>query len=174
MNTVLMSPMFGPRLLLSGVVTGRPVTDFPGMGAVAGEEPGAEVGLGRRGESGMESARRIEGETATRAGTGAGPGPSLHCTMCGHCAKVCPGNAIGPEGVDLFRCRTISAVIPSLLIPAVKWMLGRRMLLSAMAPLAPLIARTATIRCSRCVTECPNFEGAERDPAGKSTENPPP
>jgi ferredoxin len=170
MNTVLMSPRFGPRLLLSGVVTGRAVTDFPGIGAVAGKEPGAEVGSVRREESGVESARGIEGETATLAGTGTGPEGSLRCTMCGHCAKVCPGNAIGPEGVDLFRCRTISAVIPSLLIPAVKWILGRRMLLSIAAPLAPLVARVATIRCSLCVTECPNFEGAE----GKKTTGQPP
>jgi hypothetical protein len=31
--------------------------------------------------------------------------------------------------------------------------------LKCMAPLAPWIARTATIRCSLCVTECPNYSG---------------
>ena len=130
MNTVLMSPRFGLRLLLSGVVTGKQVTEFPDAwsGAAAGSPVGTEE--------------------------------SLKCSMCGNCAKICPGRAIGPEGVDAFRCRTISAVIPSLLVPAVKWMLGRRMLLSVMAPLAPWIARTATIRCSLCVTECPNFTSA--------------
>jgi epoxyqueuosine reductase len=130
MNTVLMTPRFGPRLLLSGVVTGKQVTEFPDAwsGAAAGSPVGTEE--------------------------------PLKCTICGKCAKICPGRAIGPDGVDAFRCRTISAVIPSLLVPAVKWMLGRRMLLSVMAPIAPLIARIATIRCSLCVTECPEFAGA--------------
>ena len=167
MNTVLMSPRFGPRLLLNGVVTGRPVTEFPGTGAGIGKEPGAEVGFGRGGESGMKSGSGIGGETAHGAGTRTGPEGSLHCTMCGKCAKICPGGAIGPEGVDVFRCRTIRAFVPPVLVPTVKWMLGRRMLLSVMAPLAPLVARVATIRCSLCVTECPNFEGANWKKTGQ-------
>jgi ferredoxin len=160
MNTVLMSPRFGPRLLLSGVVTGRPVTDFLGIRADTGKEPGTDIGFDRSGESGVASGGGIEGETAARAGTDAGTEGSLKCRMCGKCATICPGRAIGPEGVDAFRCRTISAVIPSLLVPAVKWMLGKRLLVSVMAPFAPWIARIATIRCSLCVTECPNFAGA--------------
>jgi epoxyqueuosine reductase len=125
-NTVLLNPRFGPRLLLSGVVTGRQVRESCQTENSAG---GKEV---------------------------------LACTDCGRCIRVCPGGALGPEGADAFRCRTVSAWVPLILVPAVKWMLGRTMVLKCMAPLAPWIARTATIRCSLCVTECPNFSGDRR------------
>ena len=198
MNTVLMNPRFGPRLLLSGVVTGQPVEQFPGIicetgkktiaaddgvGTWAGEVPVSGAGPIRETEIGvsaaMETSRiggpvsRAAGQTTIGTGTvaaneaihetgsGMAPEDSLRCTMCGKCTKICPGGAIGPEGVDVFRCRTIRAFVPPVLVPAVRWMLGRRMLLSIAAPLSPLVARVATIRCSLCVTECPNFEGAE-------------
>jgi len=51
--------------------------------------------------------------------------------------------------------------VPSPVIPAVKWLLRRQLLLRSIAPLAPLVARTATIRCSLCVTGCPKFPGVE-------------
>ena len=122
-NTVLFNPRFGPRLLLSGVVTGRRIQES---------------------QEAERYAERKEDPT---------------CTGCGRCIKVCPQEALGPDGVDAFRCRTVSAWVPPVLVPAVKWMLGRTLLLKCMAPLAPLIARTATIRCSLCVTECPNYSG---------------
>jgi epoxyqueuosine reductase QueG len=122
-NTVLLTPRFGPRLLLSGVVASCRVS-----------------------ESGQ--AKSSTGKQEARA-----------CTGCERCIKVCPGGALGPEGVDAFRCRTVSTWVPPFLVPAVKWMLGRTIVLKCIAPLAPWIARTATIRCSLCVTECPNFSG---------------
>jgi epoxyqueuosine reductase QueG len=79
------------------------------------------------------------------------------CTGCGRCIKVCPERALGPEGVDTFRCRTVSAWVPPFLVPFAKWMLGRTLVLKCLAPCAPWIARTATIRCSLCVTECPIY-----------------
>jgi epoxyqueuosine reductase QueG len=122
-NTVLLSPRFGPRLLLDGVVTAN-----------------------RAGESGQlqRSAKREEAPV---------------CTGCGHCISVCPEGALGPEGVDTFRCRTVHAWVPTVLVPAITWMVGQTIVLKCMAPLAPWIARTATIRCSLCVTKCPNFSG---------------
>jgi epoxyqueuosine reductase len=122
-NTVLFNPRFGPRLLLSGVVTSRHV----------------------------QKTRKTE--------TIEGKNEILACTGCGRCIRVCPEGALGPDGADAFRCRTVSAWVPPVLVPAVKWMLGRALLLKCLAPLAPSIARTATIRCSLCVTECPNFSG---------------
>jgi len=122
-NTVLFNPRFGPRLLLSGVVTGRRVLDSRQA------EPCAE---------------REE---------------APNCTGCGRCINVCPGGALGPAGADAFRCRTVSAWVFPVMVPAVKWILGRTLFLKCVAPLAPWIARTATIRCSLCVTECPNYSG---------------
>jgi epoxyqueuosine reductase len=124
-NSVLLNPRFGPRLLLSGVVTGRQV---------------------------------VESQPTERDAVGK---DSLTCSGCGHCIRVCPQGALGPDGIDTFRCRTVSAWVPPVLVPAAKWMLERTLLLKCMAPLAPWIARTATIRCSLCVTECPNFSGNE-------------
>ena len=122
-NSVLLNPRFGPRLLLSGVVTGRQVEE---------SQPTERDAVGK---------------------------DSLACSGCGRCINVCPGGALGPEGIDAFRCRTVSAWVPPILVPAAKWVLGQTLLLKCMAPLAPWIARTATIRCSLCVTECPNFSG---------------
>jgi epoxyqueuosine reductase len=130
-NTVLLTPRFGPRLLLSGVVTARPLADYG---------PG------------------------DRAGMEASPEGSLLCTGCERCIRVCPGGAIGPDGVDAFRCRTVRAWVPPLLVPSVTWLLGRKILQKIAAPLAPWIARVATIRCSLCVTECPNFAGSNSPP----------
>jgi epoxyqueuosine reductase len=120
-NTVLFNPRFGPRLLLSGVVTSR------------------HVQRSRKTEN-------IEGKNEV-----------LACTGCGRCIRICPEGALGSADVDAFRCRTVSAFVPPGLVPAVKWMLGRMLVLKCLAPLAPWIARTATIRCSLCVTECPNL-----------------
>lgn len=187
MNTVLLSPRFGPRLLLSGVVTGRPVEEFAravvppggvsttgvgkkieaGKGHGPGSEPGEKPGSLSVGGPGEPPGTGIRGKdvAVTGAGTDVETEGSLKCTMCGKCARICPGGAIGPEGVDVFRCRTIRAFVPPVLVPTVKLMLGRRLLLSVMAPLAPLVARGATIRCSLCITECPKFEGAEKKEA---------
>jgi epoxyqueuosine reductase len=123
-SSVLISPLYGPRLLLLGVVTNRTVN---------------ESGSGDK--------------TPVSAGT---PGLGL-CTGCKRCFKVCPGGAFGPDGVDAFRCRTVRAWVPVFLVPVVKWMLTRQLLLKCGAPLAPWIAQMATIRCSLCVTECPWF-----------------
>ena len=125
-NTLLLTPRFGPRLFLSGVVTARPAP-----------------GSGQAGKEGFPL-----------------------CTECGRCIRVCPQGALGPDGVDPFRCRTVSAWVPPALVPAVLWMLSRQLFLRCIAPLAPVIARGATIRCSLCATECPNFPGDEgRDPS---------
>ena len=124
-NTVLLTPRFGPRLLLSGVVSGRRIQES------------------RQGES---SAGRKEAPL---------------CKGCGRCIRACPGGALGPEGVDAFRCRDVSAWVPPILVPAAKWILGRSIVQKCMAPLAPWFARRATMPCSLCVTECPNFSGDE-------------
>jgi len=120
-STVLLTPRFGPRLLLSGVVTGRGVQkSLPDESTAGGKE-------------------------------------AMACTGCGRCITVCPGGALGPEGVDAFRCRTVSTWVPPVLVPAAKWILKQKVVQRCMAPLAPWIARMATIRCSLCVTGCPNF-----------------
>jgi epoxyqueuosine reductase len=121
-STILLSPRFGPRLLLSGVVSGLPLEEY---------SPGDRAGLN----------------------TGSGD----LCTGCNRCAQVCPEKSIGPEGVDVFRCRTVRAWIPPTIVPAMKWLIGRTFLQAAVAPFAPHIARTATIRCSMCVTGCPRL-----------------
>lgn len=127
-SSILLSPLYGPRLLFSGVVTSRPVSELP-----HGDEISVSIGT---------------------------PDPGL-CTGCKRCINMCPGGAFGPEGVDVFRCSTVRTWISPPIVPIVKWMLKRQLLLKCAAPLAPWIARMATIPCSLCVTECPLFEGSE-------------
>jgi epoxyqueuosine reductase len=126
-SAVLLSPRFGPRLLLSGVVTGCRVRKSLPVESSAGRKE------------------------------------ATNCTGCGRCINVCPGGALGPDGVDSFRCRTVSAWVPPVLVPAAKWILGQPVVQKCISPLAPWIARMATIRCSLCVTGCPNFSGDERE-----------
>ena len=114
-STLLLTPQFGPRLVLGGVVTAR---------------------------------------SAQKSGGFERPESSL-CTGCERCIRACPGHAIGRDGVDAFRCQSISAWIPRCLVPAAKWMLRRTLLLHFVAPLVPWIARHAAMPCSLCVTECP-------------------
>jgi len=125
-SSVLLSPRFGPRLLLSGVVIGLALEKF---------SPEDRVGP----DMGFENL----------------------CIGCERCIRACPGNAIGPEGVEAFRCRSLRAWIPPPLVPVAKWLIGRTFPQGAAAPLAPHVARLGTIRCSLCVTECPTFSGKE-------------
>lgn len=117
-NTLLITPQFGPRVLLAGVVTDRPA----------------------------RKTGRCEREDIPL------------CTGCMSCVRVCPTKALGPDGVDAFRCRDVSEWVPPFLVPAVKWLLRREELLRCVAPLAPWVGKAASISCSLCVTECPLFE----------------
>lgn len=126
-STLLLNREHGPRLILSGVVTGR--SDL------------------------LKTADRQE---RTDTEDTASQRQDI-CTGCRRCIKACPAGAIGPDGVEVFSCRMISPWVPGPVVPIAKWLIGRQLLLRCMAPLAPWIAKTATIRCSRCVTECPVF-----------------
>jgi epoxyqueuosine reductase len=117
---ILLSPRFGTRLVLSGVVTAM-------NGVIPRTTPVADL-----------------------------------CRNCGLCVRACPGRAIGPDGVDAFRCWNVSPWVPPSWVPFGKWLLRRKTLQRLAAPLAPVIARHATMRCNRCVTVCPNFRGGEQ------------
>lgn len=133
-SSLLITPQYGPRVFLSGVVTGREV---PVSGDTDTSVPGTP-----------------HGETGAEAPS---PAPPL-CTGCGLCIKNCPGNAFGPDGkVDAFRCMTIRPWVPPVFVPLVKWLLRRPLFLRCAAPFAPYIARVATMPCSECVTGCPRF-----------------
>ncbi len=132
-NTLLLNPEHGPRLLLSGVVAGE--SNIINTNSVQKQENAEDQG---------------------------NQNPDI-CIGCGHCIKACPAGAIGPDGVEVFSCRMISPWVPGPVVPIAKWLIGRQLLLRCMAPIAPFIAKTATIRCSRCVTECPVFRGSEKE-----------
>ena len=129
-SSLLITPQYGPRVFLSGVVTGR-------------EVPGP-----KNSDAGRETAAPVSPES---------PAPPL-CTGCGLCIKNCPGTAFGPDGrVDAFRCMTIRPWVHPVVVPVAKWVLGRPILLRCVAPLAPCIAHVATMPCSECVTGCLRF-----------------
>ena len=137
------------------------------QGVVRLKQIAAAGGLGEIGKNTLLLNRRfgprlllggvVTAEPASVSGTAAA---APLCTGCGACIRACPNGAIGPEGVDAFRCRTVRAWVPSPVVPAAKWLLRRQFLLRGVAPLAPAVARAATIRCSLCVTGCPAFQGA--------------
>jgi epoxyqueuosine reductase QueG len=83
------------------------------------------------------------------------------CGSCGRCVKACPAGAIGPDGVDAFRCRNLSSFLPVLLVPAAKWVLDRKSLQRLVAPFAFPLSRFVPVRCSLCVTVCPCFRTGE-------------
>ena len=118
-SSLLISPRYGTRLVLSGIVT------------------------------------------EMEAGHFKTPLSADYCRNCGRCARSCPGGAIGPEGVDVFRCRNISPWIPSPLVPAATWMLSHESIQRLAAPFASWVARHASMRCSLCVTVCPRFRAGE-------------
>ncbi len=118
--------------------------------------------------AGVVTGRQVPSDVhPNREAPGALDAKEFRCTGCGLCIRICPEGAVQTDRVDAFRCRTIRAWVPPPLVPAVKFLLERALLLKTMAPLAPWIARTATIRCSLCVTECPKFS-----PVGQTEKNP--
>ncbi len=131
-NTLLLNAEHGPRLLLSGVVAGE--SNSINTNSVQKQENAEDQG---------------------------NQNPDI-CIGCGKCINACPAGAIVPDGVEVFSCRMISPWVPGPVVPIVKWLIGRQLLLRCMAPIAPFIAKTATIRCSRCVTECLVFGGSEK------------
>lgn len=134
-SSLLITPHYGPRVFLSGVVTVRLP---PQSGQKNRPVPAVN-------------------DTGPAATKPASPVPPL-CTGCGLCIKNCPGAAFGPDGrVDAFRCRTIRPWVPPVVVPVAKWLLGRPLFLRCIAPFAPCIARFATMPCSECVTGCPRF-----------------
>jgi epoxyqueuosine reductase QueG len=46
------------------------------------------------------------------------------CGNCRRCVRSCPGGAIGPDGVNVFRCRNISPWVPAPFVPAVIWLMS--------------------------------------------------
>lgn len=132
-STLLLNREHGPRLLLSGVIAGE--SNLIKTNGVLKQE---------------------------NANDQANQNPDI-CIGCGRCIRACPAGAIGPDGVEVFRCRMISPWVPGPVVPIAKWLINRQLLLRLMAPIAPFIAQTATIRCSRCVTECPVFGEREED-----------
>ena len=125
-NSVLLSPRYGPRLLLSGVVTSRQVSKNPFR--IQGDPD-------RIDRFPVLSRMRTVDQDMSRRGDRTG--------WC-RCVPVPDRQRMGPQP----------------LVPAVKFLAGRKMLL--VWPSAPWIARTATIRCSLCVTECPQFNGEKK------------
>lgn len=133
-NSLLITPQYGPRVFLSGVVTSQKTSkpEHENISVPAGE--------------------LLLAGTVQKCKS-----PAPLCTGCGLCVKKCPAEVFGPKGVDTFRCMTIRPWVHPIFVPVVKWLLKRRMLLRLAAPVAPLFARFATMPCSNCVTNCPRF-----------------
>ncbi|MDD4300029.1 MAG: hypothetical protein PHO78_05175 [Methanomicrobium sp.] len=132
-SSLLITPQYGPRVFLSGVVTTRHIQK---SGNVMNSLP-------------------VVKNPDENLKTCAFAAPL--CTGCGLCIKNCPGEVFGSSGVDAFKCLTIRPWVPPVIIPIVKWILKRQMLLGFAAPFAPWFARFATMPCSKCVTGCQRF-----------------
>lgn len=151
-------PLYLPVRLADGKV----------QGVVRLKQIAAAGGLGEIGKNTLLLNPRFGSRLLLAGVVTAGPAPvpgtaatASLCTGCGACIRACPNGAIGPDGVDAFRCRTVRTRVPPRAVPAVKWLIRRQVLLRSLAPLAPAVAGAATIRCSRCVTACPGFSGEE-------------
>ncbi|HOI58117.1 4Fe-4S binding protein [Methanoculleus sp.] len=156
-------PLYLPVRLVDGKV----------QGVVRMKQIAAAGGLGEIGKNTLLlnprfGSRLLLGGVVTaspgqKTGKRAGPSGAPLCTGCGACTRACPNGAVGPDGVDAFRCRTVRTWVPPGAVPVVKWLIRRQVLLRRIAPLAPAVARIATIRCSLCVTACPAFPGGAEE-----------
>ncbi len=80
------------------------------------------------------------------------------CLECGRCQTACPADAIGPQGIDPFRCLNVSSITPGPLNQVLRWAArGRKggIATRMITALVNGVARSVPMPCSVCVTACP-------------------
>mgnify|MGYP000871433237 CR=1 FL=1 len=111
-------PLYLPVRVVDGRVQG--VVRLKQIAAAGGlGEMEKNTFLNRRFGSRLLLAGVVTGAPAPEAGrdSGAGDNDAPLCTGCGACTRACPEGAIGPDGVDAFRCRTVRGSLPRLSRP---------------------------------------------------------
>lgn len=83
------------------------------------------------------------------------PAIGSDCSGCGLCITACPAGAIGPTGVDPFRCRNVAQIAPDPIGRILRRVAPDGMAARVVEPAVNVIARYAPMPCSACVTACP-------------------
>lgn len=83
------------------------------------------------------------------------PASGSECSGCGLCIAACPAGAIGPKGIDPFRCRNVAEITPGPIGRLLRRAARDGMAARVVEPAVNVIARYAPMPCSACVTACP-------------------
>ncbi|MDD3023446.1 MAG: 4Fe-4S double cluster binding domain-containing protein [Syntrophomonadaceae bacterium] len=82
------------------------------------------------------------------------------CTGCGKCIESCPGKALTPGHIDIFKCLNFNHPIPALMRPVVSYLMKGKNSRHYIELSLNTMGWNVDMVCSECLTACPHFKKA--------------